>query len=187
MIGSFLSSIGGQMCNWCHYQKSFAYLSCKTTNWFHIAVGLYSSRSQKASKCCKHISDTLSCVLWATFFVLTIFCVGTGHTWQNKYNNNFYASRFLVFLYRIITMNDKWGSIWWRFEVIASYTALNPLLKLTQQKLQKKTAGNAQATHFVWETAPKVYCQRHYKLYVNAMNHTFWRHLWYITEQTHTT
>ena len=26
MIGSFLSSIGGQMCNWCHYQKSFTYL-----------------------------------------------------------------------------------------------------------------------------------------------------------------
>ena len=68
MIGSFLSSIGGQMCNWCHYQKSFAYLSCKTTNWSHIAVGLYSSRSQKVSKCDKHISDTLSCVLWATFF-----------------------------------------------------------------------------------------------------------------------
>ena len=86
MIGSFLSSIGGQMCNWCYYQKSFAYLSCKTTNWSHIAVGLYSSRSQKASKCCKHISDTLSSVLWATFFVVTIFCVGASHTWQNKYN-----------------------------------------------------------------------------------------------------
>lgn len=71
-------------------------------------------------------------------------------------------------------MNEKRGSIWRRFEVIASYTALNPLLKLTWQKQQKKkTVGNAQAMHMVWETAPKVYCQRHYKLYVNAMNHTF--------------
>ena len=35
-------------------------------------------------------------------------------------------------------MKEKRGSIWRQFEVIASYTALNPLLKLTQQKLQKK-------------------------------------------------
>ena len=31
-------------------------------------------------------------------------------------------------------MIDKWGSIWQQFEVIVSYTALNPLLKLTWQK-----------------------------------------------------
>ena len=54
-------------------------------------------------------------------------------------------------------MNDKWGSIWQQFEVIASFTALNALLKLTQQKLQKKTAGNAQATHMVWKNcAPSI-------------------------------
>ena len=35
-------------------------------------------------------------------------------------------------------MNEKQGSIWQQFEVIASYTALNLSLKLTQQKLQKK-------------------------------------------------
>ena len=56
-------------------------------------------------------------------------------------HNNFYASWFLVFLYRIITTNDKWGSIRRRFEVIASYTALNPSLKLTWQKGQKKQAN----------------------------------------------
>ena len=132
------------------------YLSCKTTNQFYIAVGLYSSRSQKVSKCHRNISDTLSCVPWATFFVLTIFCVGASHTWQNKYNNNFYASRFLVFLYRIITMNDKWGSIWRRFEVIASYTALNPSLKLTQQKLPKKNCRQCSSNaHGVEKLHPK--------------------------------
>ena len=132
------------------------YLSCKTTNQFYIAVGMYSSRSQKVSKCHRNISDTLSCVPWATFFVLTIFCVGAGHTWQNKYNNNFYASRFLVFLYRIITMNEKRGSIWRRFEVIASYTALNPLLKLTQQKLPKKNCRQCSSNaHGVEKLRPK--------------------------------
>ena len=60
-------------------------------------------------------------------------------------------------------MIDKWGSIWQQFEVIVSYTALNPLLKLTWQKQQKKTVGNTQAVHMVRETAPKVYCQLHYK------------------------
>ena len=41
-------------------------------------------------------------------------------------------------LYRIITTNDQWGSVRQRFEVIASYTASNPSLKLTRQKRQKK-------------------------------------------------
>ena len=133
MIGSFLSSIGGQMCNWCHYQKSFAYLSCKTTNWSHIAVGLYSSRSQKASKCCKHISDTLSCDLWATFFVLTIFCVGASHTWQNKYNTT--TSMHPDSLYSCTNYNEWQMRIY--LATIWSYCFLHSLKSFAKTNLAK--------------------------------------------------
>ena len=43
------------------------------TNRFHIAVGLFSNRSQKTSKCGKNISDTLGYRLVCHFFVLTTF------------------------------------------------------------------------------------------------------------------
>ena len=46
-------------------------------------------------------------------------------------------------------MNEKRGSIWRRFEVIASYTALNPLLKLTQQKLQCTLCGKLHPKYLV--------------------------------------
>ena len=48
-----------------HYQHS-PFLSYKT-NQFHVAVNLYSNRSQNSSKCTTNISDTLSCASYATF------------------------------------------------------------------------------------------------------------------------
>ena len=43
------------------------------TNRFHVAVRLFSNRSQKTSKCSKKISDTLGYRLVCHFFVLTTF------------------------------------------------------------------------------------------------------------------
>ena len=43
------------------------------TNRFHVAMGLFSNRSQKTSKCGKNISDTLGYRLVCHFFVLTTF------------------------------------------------------------------------------------------------------------------
>ena len=45
------------------------------TNRFHVAVGLFSNRSQKTSKCGKNISDTLGYCLVCHFFVLPHFDV----------------------------------------------------------------------------------------------------------------
>ena len=43
------------------------------TNRFHVAVRLFSNRSQKTSKCGKNISDTLGYRLVCHFFDLTTF------------------------------------------------------------------------------------------------------------------
>ena len=43
------------------------------TNRFHVAVRLFSNRSQKTSKCCKNISDTLGYRLLCTFLFLSHF------------------------------------------------------------------------------------------------------------------
>ena len=48
-----------------HYQHS-PLLSYKT-NQFHVAVNLYSNRSQKRSKCDRNLSDTLGRASYATF------------------------------------------------------------------------------------------------------------------------
>ena len=45
------------------------------TNRFHVAVRLFSNRSQKTSKCGKNISDTLGCASCATFLFLPHFDV----------------------------------------------------------------------------------------------------------------
>ena len=43
----------------CHF---FFSLHCiKQNNRFHVAMGLFSNRSQKTSECGKNISDTLAC------------------------------------------------------------------------------------------------------------------------------
>ena len=43
------------------------------TNRFHVAVRLFSNRSQRTSKCGKNISDTLGCASCATFLFLPHF------------------------------------------------------------------------------------------------------------------
>ena len=53
---------------------TFASLLYKT-NRFHVAVRLFSNRSQTTSKCGKNISDTLSCASCATFLFLPHFDV----------------------------------------------------------------------------------------------------------------
>ena len=40
---------------------------------FYVAVGLFSNRSRKTSKCYKNISDTVVCSSCATYFVFTTF------------------------------------------------------------------------------------------------------------------
>ena len=45
------------------------------TNRFHVAVRLFSNRSQRTSKCGKNISDTLGCASCATFLFLPHFDV----------------------------------------------------------------------------------------------------------------
>ena len=52
----------------------FNFLLCKT-NRFHVAVRLFSNRSQRTLKCGKNISDTLGCALCATFLFLPHFDV----------------------------------------------------------------------------------------------------------------
>ena len=39
----------------------FSFLTLYKTNRFHVAVGVFSNRSQRTSKCGKNISDTLAC------------------------------------------------------------------------------------------------------------------------------
>lgn len=48
LIGSYLRTNGGQMQKWYHHWQHFAFSSFKTKR-SHIAVGLYSNRSQKMS------------------------------------------------------------------------------------------------------------------------------------------
>ena len=45
------------------------------TNRFHVAVCLFSNRSQRTSKCGKNIGDTLGCASCATFLFLPHFDV----------------------------------------------------------------------------------------------------------------
>ena len=56
------------------YLQQFVALLYKT-NRFHVAVHLFSNRSQKMSKCGKNISDTLSYALCVTFLFLPHFDV----------------------------------------------------------------------------------------------------------------
>ena len=53
------------------------FLSCSLykTNRFHVAVGLFSNRSQRTSKCGKNNSDTLACGSCATSLFLRHFDV----------------------------------------------------------------------------------------------------------------
>ena len=77
-FASFCINIRSHQCYFCVCQSSeiwikkaffsvyFNFLLYKT-NRFHVAVRLFSNRSQRTSKCGKNISDTLGCALCATF------------------------------------------------------------------------------------------------------------------------
>ena len=54
---------------------SFLFWSLYKTNRFHVAVGLFSDRSQRTSKCGKNNSDTLACGSCATSLLLRHFDV----------------------------------------------------------------------------------------------------------------
>ena len=51
----------------------FSFLIIDKTNRFHVAVGLFSNRSQRTSKCGKNISDTLASGSCATSLLLPYF------------------------------------------------------------------------------------------------------------------
>ena len=55
--------------------NSVTYACSKLTNRFHVAVRLFSNRSQMTSKCGKNISDTLGYASCATFLFLPHFDV----------------------------------------------------------------------------------------------------------------
>ena len=55
--------------------KTFLNSLLYKTNRFQVAVRLFSNRSQRTSKCGKHISDTLDCASCATFLILPHFDV----------------------------------------------------------------------------------------------------------------
>ena len=60
-VTSYSWSIGGQTQRWRHHRLWFCFFVSYKTNRFNVPVGLYRKRSQKTSKCCKNISDTLDC------------------------------------------------------------------------------------------------------------------------------
>ena len=55
--------------------KTFCFFWSHKTNIFYVAMGLYSNRYQKTSKCGKSISDALACVSCAPFLFLPYFKV----------------------------------------------------------------------------------------------------------------
>ena len=68
-ICSYLWSVRRQTHSWHHHWQHFILYPVKQ-NRFHVAMGLYSNRLQKAPKCGKNIDDTLSCTLFVTFLFL---------------------------------------------------------------------------------------------------------------------
>ena len=58
----------------------FHFWSLYKTNKFHVAVGLFSYRSQKTSKCAQNITDTLACGSCSTSMFLPHFDVLNRHT-----------------------------------------------------------------------------------------------------------
>ena len=61
------------------------------TNRFHVAVRLFSNRSQRTSKCGKNISDTLGCASSATFlFLPQIFKSSVIYYWTDARQHGIY-------------------------------------------------------------------------------------------------
>lgn len=110
MTGCYVWSIRIQT-HRCHHHQQFFSLLHKT-NISHVVMHLFHNRSQKTSKCGKHISDTLGCTSCATFFFLPHFDVirdlllnGRIATWNLfvKYTRWWGNSR----------MNNFEGSVLW--------------------------------------------------------------------------
>ena len=85
-FASFFIDIRSRQCCFCVCQSGEiwnkrAFFPCilifllYKTNRFHVAVRLFSNRSQRTSKCGKNISDTLGCASCATFLFLPHFDV----------------------------------------------------------------------------------------------------------------
>ena len=78
-LSLYMAKITPKYHNWAHLimirykEKSptWSWFSSYKTNRFQVAVRLFSNRSQKTSKCCKNISDTLGYRLVCHFFVPT--------------------------------------------------------------------------------------------------------------------
>ena len=65
----------GEICNKKAFLPVYFNSSLYQTNRFHVAVRLFSNRSQRTLKCGKNISDTLGCASCGTFLFLPHFDV----------------------------------------------------------------------------------------------------------------
>ena len=89
-----------QMHRWSHNREFFFSLSYNT-NRFHVAMDLFSSRSQKTITCDCNISDTFSCTLCATFLFLLYFDL----------NCDLYLNRFMVPWNLFVNYNREFGCL----------------------------------------------------------------------------
>ena len=96
----FLMIYWKQMHRWSHNREIFFSLSYNT-NRFHVAMDLFSSRSQKTITCDYNISDTFSCTLCATFLFLLYFDL----------NCDLYLNRFMVPWNLFVNYNREFGCL----------------------------------------------------------------------------
>ena len=102
LIGSFLWSIGNRCIDDLTIEQFFFSLSYNT-NRFHVAMDLFSSRSQKTITCDYNISDTFSFTLFTTFLFLLYFDL----------NCDLYLNRFIVPWNLFVNNNRVWMSHTW--------------------------------------------------------------------------
>ena len=100
LIGSFLWSIGNKCIDDLTIEKFFFSLSYNT-NRFHVAMDLFSSRSQKTITCDYNISDTFSFTLFTTFLFLLYFDL----------NCDLYLNRFMVPWNLFVNYNREFGCL----------------------------------------------------------------------------
>ena len=100
LIGSFLWSIGNKCIDDLTIEKFFFSLSYNT-NRFHVAMDLFSSRSQKTITCDYNISDTFSFTLFTTFLFVLYFDL----------NCDLYLNRFMVPWNLFVNYNREFGCL----------------------------------------------------------------------------
>ena len=96
----FLMIYWKQMHRWSHNREIFFSLSYNT-NRFHVAMDLFSSRSQKTITCNYNISNIFSCTLCATFLFLLYFDL----------NCDLYLNRFMVPWNLFVNYNREFGCL----------------------------------------------------------------------------